>query len=178
MALICFVSNLFCSIIARLLYVINPLWTCNVQLYVSVLQPFNFPAVCRVWPGGGTLPLEGGTGMCHSHDLLFSGQSALPSLPINHQFAAHASPILNFKKDFAFSALFLWPKLQLSRCNISKFLLPRETRSLDPTPTFENLCVTYPPKKVECPPPPGVWHFVILSHELHFQRKKIKQIGC
>ena len=48
------------------------------------------------WLGGGALSLESGTGMCQSHDPLFSGQSALRSLPIYHQYAAHVPPILIF----------------------------------------------------------------------------------
>ena len=44
------------------------------------------------WGGGGALPLESGTGMCHSHDPLSSGQPALPSLSIFHQCAVHVPP--------------------------------------------------------------------------------------
>ena len=47
-------------------------------------------AVYNVEPpdlGGGALPLKGGMGMCRSHDLLYLGQSVLPSLPIPHQYA-------------------------------------------------------------------------------------------
>ena len=53
--------------------------------------------------GGGALPLEGGTGMCHGHDPLFSGQLALPSLPISHQCAAH---VPQFSKICIFSLVF------------------------------------------------------------------------
>ena len=70
--------------------------------------------------GGGALTLESGTGMCRGHDPLFSGQSALPSLPIYHQ-CAHFQFL---EEKIAFSALF-WPKFWLSRCKYSKFLSPR-----------------------------------------------------
>ena len=40
----------------------------------------------------GALPLEGGMGMCHGQAPLFAGQSALHSLPIFHQCAAHVPP--------------------------------------------------------------------------------------
>ena len=46
------------------------------------------------WGGG-----EGALGdiiMCRSHDPLFSGQLALPSLLISHQCAAHVPPIFKF----------------------------------------------------------------------------------
>ena len=60
-------------------------------------------------PGGGALTLERGMGMCRGHDPLFSDQSPLPSLPIYRQCAALVPLVFNFKKFFAFSAMF-WPK--------------------------------------------------------------------
>ena len=55
-----------------------------------------------VTPGAGTpgvaLALEGGVGC--GHDPLFSGHSALPSLPIYHQCAAHVPLIFNFLEKF------------------------------------------------------------------------------
>ena len=56
-----------------------------------------YPAEEEVTPGGG--------GHYHWKMMLYSGQLALPSLPIFHQFAAHVPPLFNFK-NFAFSALF------------------------------------------------------------------------
>ena len=55
---------------------------------------------------GGALTLEMGTGMCRNHDPLFSGQSALPSLPIYHQCAAHEHPIFKFRKILHFQPCF------------------------------------------------------------------------
>ena len=48
--------------------------------------------------------------------------SALLSLPINHQCIARALPFSIFIKN-AFSALF-WPKYWLTSCKFSKFLFP------------------------------------------------------
>ena len=85
--------------------------------------------------------------MCRGHDPLFSGQSALLSLPIYCQCAAHVPPIFNFWKFFAFSALF-WPQFEFSRPKFS-FLkpsfFPRNPRSLDST--FGNQGGTHPQKK-------------------------------
>ena len=78
----------------------------NVQRTSAVHKPFlKFKADSHIqtclfdpyieewWPWGeGALTLESGTGMCHSHDPFFLGQSALPSLPIYHQCAAHVPP--------------------------------------------------------------------------------------
>ena len=47
------------------------------------------PILCPL----GALPLEGGMGMCQSHDPFFSGQSALPSLPISALFLANISAL-------------------------------------------------------------------------------------
>ena len=104
---------------------------------------------------GGALPLEGGMGMCRGHDLLFSGQSALPSLPIYHQCAVHVCPPFQFLENFAFSALF-WAKISALKTQNFWIFAPktpqfsRKTRSLDPT--FGNPCGTYPPKKNWVPP--------------------------
>ena len=75
-----------------------------------------------VGPWGGALALKSGTWMCHRHDPHFSGQSALPSLPIYHQCTAHIPlPFSIFKKICHFQPCF-WLKFQLSRC---KLLFPR-----------------------------------------------------
>ena len=50
--------------------------------------PYNYP--------GGALTYKGGMGMCRGHDPLFSGQSALLSLPIYHHCAALMPPIFKF----------------------------------------------------------------------------------
>ena len=54
----------------------------------------------------GALTLESGMGMCRGHDPLFSGQSALPSLPIYHQCAAHVPPSSIFSKILHFQSCF------------------------------------------------------------------------
>ena len=103
--------------------------------------------------GGGTLPLEGGTGMCHHHDPLFFRplQSVLPSL-FHHCAAQCPPPIFNLK-ILHFQPCF-WSKLQSSRCKLAEFLLPRPLIFQGkPLPrSFGNPCSTYPPKKFECPP--------------------------
>ena len=58
-------------------------------------DPCHALNILRIYNRGGALPLEGGIGMCRGHDPLFSGQLALPSLPICHQCAAHV-PHLQF----------------------------------------------------------------------------------
>ena len=72
---------------------------------------------------GGT-DLESGYGYMY-HDPLFSGQLALPSLPIYHQCTAHVPPI--YKTP----------------------IFARKSRSLDPT--FGNPHGIYPPKKLSAP---------------------------
>ena len=112
--------------------------------------PSKYPRASSISPGEGALTWKGGMGMCRSHDPLFSGQSALPSLPIYHQCATHVPPICNFRKILHSQPCF-GPKLKLSRRKISEFFtpktphFPRKTRSLDPS--FGNPCGTYPPKK-------------------------------
>ena len=62
--------------------------------------------------------------MCRGHDYPFSGQSALPSLPIYHQCAAHVPLHFQFLDKFCIFSLFLWPKFQLSRRKFAKFSFP------------------------------------------------------
>ena len=93
-----------------------------------------------------------------SHDpfffFFFSGQSALPSLPIFHQFAAHVPHIFNFRKNLHLQSCF-GPKFQFSRCKMSQFLLLRplifkkKKHSLDST--FGNPRGTYSSKKLSAP---------------------------
>ena len=71
--------------------------------------------------GWGALTLEGGTGMCRGHDPLFSGQLALPGLPICHQCAALMPPFSIFRKMLHFQPCFS-SKFQLSR---HEFSFPR-----------------------------------------------------
>ena len=54
----------------------------------------------------GALTLERGMGMCCVHDPLFSGQSPLPSPPIDHQCAALVPPFSIFKKFLHFQPCF------------------------------------------------------------------------
>ena len=61
--------------------------------------------------------LVGGMGMCRGHDPLFSGQSALPSLPISLQYAVHVPPHFQILEIFAFSTLFLAETSALKRQN-------------------------------------------------------------
>ena len=70
----------------------------------------------------------------------FSGQLALPSLPIYHQCAAHVPPHFQFLEKN--SAL----KTQIFQIFIPKTShFSRKIHSLEPT--FGNLCGTHPPKK-------------------------------
>ena len=58
---------------------------------------------------GRALTLESCTGMCHGHDPLLSGPSALSSLPIYRQCAAHVMcppPHFQVLENNVFSALF------------------------------------------------------------------------
>ena len=108
--------------------------------------------------GGGALPLEGGIGLCHGHDLLFSGHSALPSQPNFHQCSAHMPRIFNSQKNFAFSALFLTKISALKMQNFHIFLLPTPHNFQGkPTPKtllFGTLCSIYLPTKNLSSPPP------------------------
>ena len=117
----------------------------------------------HVCSAGGALTLESDTGCTAVMTPLYSGQSALPSLPIYPQCDVRVPPFSIFRKRNSFSALF-WPKFRLSKCKFSKFLFPRplilEGKCVPwvprPDPTFGNLCGTHPQKKkVEFPPPPG-----------------------
>ena len=93
---------------------------------------------------------KGGMGMCRSHDPLFSGQSALPSLPIYHHCAALVPPHFQILERFSIFSLVL-VKISTLKTQIFKIFVPktphfsRKIRSLDPT--FGNLCGTHPPKK-------------------------------
>ena len=99
--------------------------------------------------GEGVLTLESGTGMCRSHEPLFSGQSALPSLPIYHQCIVHVPPHFQFLEKFCIFSLVL-AKISALKVQIFQIFVPktphfsREIRSLDPT--FGNPCSTHPPK--------------------------------
>ena len=102
--------------------------------------------------GGGALASEGGTGMCHGHDLLFSGQSVLPSLSIYHQCAIDVT-LSNFQcvlQNFGFLALFL-AEIQALQMQIFKIFVPkpphfsRKICSIDPT--FETCPTHTHPKK-------------------------------
>ena len=76
-----------------------------VQLHITGMHSFKvvekyvlqYACLFNLFPLGA-LSLESGTGMHHSHDPPFSGQSVLPSLQIYHQCAAHVHPIFNFQK--------------------------------------------------------------------------------
>ena len=73
--------------------------------------------------------------MYRGHDPLFSGQSALPSLPNYHQCATHVPPIFNFLKKITFSALFLAKISQEAKFLNFRSQDPsffKENRSLDP----------------------------------------------
>ena len=102
---------------------------------------------------GGKLTLQSGTGMCRGYDPLFSGQSALSSLPIYHQCAAQVPPIFKFlKKNCIFSlvlAKILALKTQIFVPKTPHF--SRKICSLDPT-LETRVAHTHQKKKVECPP--------------------------
>ena len=110
-------------------------------------------------PGGGALPLEGRMGMCRGHDPLFSGQSALPSLPIYHQCTVHVPPFSIFRKFCIFSLVLGQnfssqdPKF-LNFCSQdpsvfkeNPLLRPYFWKPLRHIPTKK--------KKLSAPPPPG-----------------------
>ena len=82
----------------------------------------------------------------------FSGQSALPSLPIYHQCVAHVPPIL-----IIFFLSFFNCKFQHSRCKFSKFSFPRpfvfQEKSAPSTLLLGTRVAHTHQKKVECPPP-------------------------
>ena len=93
--------------------------------------------------------------MCHGHDPLFSGQSALPRIPIYWHCAALVPPFSNFRKISIFSLVLV--KISALKTQIFQIFVPktphfsRKIRSLDPT--FGNLCGTHPPKKKLSAPP-------------------------
>ena len=102
---------------------------------------------------GGVLTLKGDKGMCRRHDPLFSGQSALPSLPICHKCIALVPPICNFRKTC------FWPKFQLKTQNFRIFA-PKTPHFFQGKPAPKTLLLETPEahihkkkKKVECPPP-------------------------
>ena len=85
---------------------------------------------------------------------LFSGQSALPSLPICHQRAPH----FQFSGNFCIFSLVL-AKISALKMQIFKIFVPKTphfSRKIHPLdPTFGNLCGTHPPKKkLSASPPP------------------------
>ena len=104
--------------------------------------------------------------MCRGHDPLFSGQSALPSLPIYHHCAALMPQFSNFRKKFNFKPCF-GQNFSSQDANFPNF------RSLDPSFFKENPLprpyfwkpVWHIPtqKKVECPPPPRGLQLCILA---------------
>ena len=106
--------------------------------------------------GPGGTDLERGYGDVPRSWPLFSGQSALPSLPIYHHCAALVPPIFKFLKKFPFFSLVL-VKFSALKTQIFKIFVPktphfsRKIRSLDPT--FGNPCGTHPPKKKLSAPP-------------------------
>ena len=68
---------------------------CN-SLGLNLKKKSGIPS-SSMWGSERALTLESGMGMCRGHDPLFSGHSALLSLPIYHQCAAHVPPsIFNF----------------------------------------------------------------------------------
>ena len=96
---------------------ITKLLSCGrLQVVRTKLGPNQTPVLLKV-PGR-----EGGMGMCRGHDPLFSGQSALPSLPISHQCAVHMPPFSNFRKK---KSVLFGGKFSALQRQISKFLLPR-----------------------------------------------------
>ena len=102
--------------------------------------------------------MESGTGMCRGHDPLFSGQSALPSLPIYHQCAAHVPPHFKFLDKFCIFSLVFGQNFSSHDANFPNFhsqdpLFFKENPL--PRPYFWKLVRHTPTKKkVECPPPP------------------------
>ena len=109
----------------------------------------------------GALTLERGMGMCRGHDLLFSGQSPLLSLPI---YLTVNAPLLCslfsiFRKFLHFQPCFSQNFSSLDP-NFSKFSFPRPPffkekplpRPYILKPAWHTSTTT---KKVELPPPPG-----------------------
>ena len=141
------------------------------MLPFTAAPPYVFPSSDQTRGHGvGALTLEGGTGMCRGHDPIFSGQSALLSLPIHPQCTIHMPRIFHLKKKSAFSALF-WPKfqlLQLLRHKFFQIFVPKTSHFFKenplPRPYFwKPVWHTPTKKKVECPPSPG--------HHLQFKQK-------
>ena len=111
------------------------------------------------YPRGGGTDQERGMGMCRGHDPLFSGQSALPSLPIYHQCAPYFQLL---EKKCIFSLVFQ-PKFQLSRGKISEFSLPRPLifqRKPAPLTLLLETRVAQTHQKKLSAPPRGVTFFV------------------
>ena len=127
----------------------------DVLQYIMIVQ-ISALLRCR-----GALTLQSSTGMCCGHDPLFSGQSALPSPPINHQCAAHVPPShFKFLKKFcifSFALAKIWAlKMQIFHNFVPK--IPQffiKIRYLDLP--LGNLCGTHLPKKNwSAPPPRGI----------------------
>ena len=115
--------------------------------------------------GGGALTQKGVMGMCRGHDPLFWGQSALPSLPIYHHYAALVPPHFQIlEKNSIFSLVLV--KISALKMQIFPIFVPktphfsRKIRSLDPT--SGNPCGT-PTKKKESPPPRRGFNTVLIS---------------
>ena len=104
--------------------------------------------------------------MCRGHDPLFSGQSALPSLPIYHHCAALMPPFSNCKKNFHFQPCF-GQNFSSQGANFPNF------RSLDPSFFKENPLprpyflkpVWHTPTKKKLSAPPGLppcWNWLMI----------------
>ena len=125
---------------------------------------------------GGALILEKRYGMCQGHDPLFSGQWALPSLPIYHQCTAHVPPF-SFLEKFCIFSLFL-AKITALKMQISQIFVPmtphfsRKICSLDPI--FGNPCGIHSPKKFSALPDLRIshnapWVDTIQEHQISYQ---------
>ena len=88
----------------------------------------------------------------HDHLFSFSGQSALHSLTIYHQCAAHVPPIFNFYKILHFQPCFgqNFSSQDTNFCSPKTPHFSSKIHSL--YPTFGNLCGKHPPKKLSAPP--------------------------
>ena len=110
----------------------------------------------------GALSLGSGTGMCRGlnpDDPLFSGQSALPSISIYHQSAAHVPLFPNFRKKLHFQPFF-----------------GQNFSSQDAN--FPNFCSQDPSFLKENPlPRPYFWKPVWQTHTKKEKRKK-KEVEC
>ena len=127
------------------------------EIFLFVLKPLGglLPLYHHGAAPGGALTLESGMGMCRGHDPLFSGQSALASLPIYLQCAAQVPPFSVSRKKVCIFSLVL-AKISTLKMQIFVPKTPHFSRkicSLDPT--FGNLCGTHLPKqKLRASPPP------------------------